>query len=118
MPSVGTSAFTRRLASSIAVKAVDPDVDNPEETLKIEARKLWHLWRLWVNPNVYWRAALVATGLAFCVTTVLGIVGLFLPWRDEQCRPGVLLILLFISTGTATATIAQARYRVQSWIPT
>jgi hypothetical protein len=87
---------------------------NPEKTLKLELRKLWHLWRPWVNPNVYGRAALVATGLAFGVTTVLGIVGLFLAWRDERCRPGVLLILLFIGTGTAAAiaTIAQARYRV------
>jgi hypothetical protein len=89
-------------------------VDNPEETLKLELRKLWHLWRPWVNRNVYGRAALVATGLAFGVTTVLGIVGVFLAWRDERCRPGVLLILLFIGTGTAAAiaTIAQTRYRV------
>ena len=88
--------------------------DNPEKTLKLEVRKLWHLWRPWVNPNVYGRATVVATGLAFGVTTVLGIAGLFLAWRDEWCRPGVLLFLLFIGTGTAAAmaTIAQVRYRV------
>ncbi len=89
-------------------------VDNPEETLKLELRKLWHLWRPWVNPNVYGWPTLVGTGLAFGVTTVLGIAGLFLAWRDERCRPGVLLFLLFIGTGTAAAmaTIAQVRYRV------
>jgi hypothetical protein len=88
--------------------------DNPEKTLKLELRKLWHLWRPWVNPNVYGWATLVTTGLAFGVTVVLGIAGLFLAWPDERCRPGVLLFLLFIGTGTAAAmaTIAQVRYRV------
>src|SRR5262249_32209911 len=33
--------------------------ENPGKTLNLELRKLWHLWRPWVNPNVYGWAALV-----------------------------------------------------------
>lgn len=88
--------------------------DNPGAWAVLELKKVWHLWRPWVNPLTYDWPALVATGVAFGLVEALGVAGLVLAWRQERCRPCVVLILLFIVVGTAVqlATIVQVRYRV------
>jgi len=111
---VGTQGMTVAEKNAYFVRlGLDYIRSDPAAALLLEAKKLWHLWRPWVNPLVYDSRVLLVTGVAFALVEFLGGLGLALLWRGGR-RAEILLFLLLMVSATIVGVgfLATTRYRV------